>query len=129
MLVVAAGTALAVSWIAQNMTATGTITVNEPPLQLEVSSTVMGFGTQTVNAGAPITATATITANNTTASNIAGFTLTDITGVPAGLTLAVSGGPIAAGGSGTVTFTLTGTAPASATTLDLSAITCKLQPN
>ena len=132
-LVVAAGTALAVAWATQHMTATGTITVNEPPpapdYSYTLSSNVLAFADQTVDTNAVISNAATVTLNNTGNQDIAGFVLTNVAGVPAGLSLDVSGGPITAGNSGTVTFTLTGIAPAAATTLDLTAISCDLQPN
>ena len=118
------------AWGITNLISTGEIVV-EPTIveSYEVDTNVLAFGTTYVTEGDPIEVTSQdITVTNTGTVGINGVEVL-CSDVPPGLTAAPSDpGAIAPAGTGVVTVTLTGTAPAFPATIDLSVITATLQP-
>ena len=114
-----------------SLTATGAVDVvaNEA---YTLSSPVLDFDTTIVGTGTAISVDATINVTNTGLVDIAGFTLTGVNGVSAtgiiGGALAVTSVPVPAGTTVAVTFTLTGTAPATIGSLNLNTVVCVLNP-
>jgi hypothetical protein len=123
---------------AANLPVTVTLTVAEPTVW-EISGNivtglpivVLAFNSPTVAAGAPVSATATLDVVDVGTTAITGWNLTDVVCPSSGTgwSLVVSQTPVAAsGGTATLTFTLAGTAPAGASSIDLSGVTCTLTP-
>ena len=112
---------------AWSISGTGLITGTSPTVTLAFSSV-------SVAVGGTISTTATLNVTDIGTTNIAGWTLGSVN-YPSNLTigtgqgLTVSQTPVIAGGGlATLTFTLTGTAPANAASIDLSGVTCTLTP-
>jgi len=131
------GTITAVDGTSQTVTVT--LIVTEPTVWEIGSSIVTGspsialnFTPISVATGGAISTTATLNITDVGTTNITGWTLGTVSGYPAGLSspmLVVSQTPVAGnGGTATLTFTLTGTAPSGAGSLDLSGISCTLTP-
>jgi len=98
--------------------------------QYTITNSTIVFDNTTLYVGNSIDFVATATIDNRSTSAITGFVLTNIT-YPTGIqnpNLTASG-TIAAGTSGAITFTLTGTAPLTAQTIDLSKLSCTLTPS
>lgn len=112
---------------AWSISGTGLITGTSPTVTLAFSSV-------SVAVGGTVSTTATLNVVDIGTTNIAGWTLGSVN-YPSNLTigtgqgLTVSPTTVAGnGGTATLTFTLTGTAPSNATTIDLSGVTCTLTP-
>ena len=112
---------------AWSISGTGLITGTSPTVTLAFSSV-------SVAVGGTISTTATLNVTDIGTTNIAGWTLGSVN-YPSNLTigtgqgLTVSPTTVAGnGGTATLTFTLTGTAPANAASIDLSGVSCTLTP-
>jgi len=126
---------------AANLPITVTLTVNEPVVWEIGNNIVTGlpsinlnFPTSTtVAVGAPISVTATLGVTDVGSTSINSWNLTDVvypsTGTGWNLTVVPTVSPLTTGNSTTLTFTLTGTAPSNATSIDLSGVTCTLTPS
>jgi hypothetical protein len=94
------------------------------------AETVIVFGDVYPVTGGPINVSTAIVVGNIGNRTITGFLLSNIV-YPAGIvtpSLTVADVTILPGGDADVVFTLTGTAPASAQTIDLAGVTCTLTP-
>jgi len=122
-----------------SQTVTVTLIVTEPTVWKIGTSIVTGsssitltFAPTSVATGGAVSTTATLNLTDVGQTAITGWALGTVSGYPTGLTapnLVVTQTPVGAnGGTATLTFTLTGTAPSSAGSLDLSNITCTLTP-
>jgi len=126
---------------ASNLPIIVTLTVNEPVVWEIGDNIVTGLpsinlnfpASTTVAANAPISVTATLNVTNIGSTSINGWNLTDIVYPPTGtgwnLAVVPTASPLTTGNSTTLTFTLTGTAPSSSASINLSGVTCTLTPN
>jgi hypothetical protein len=109
-----------------------TVTLIVTRASYTLSSQTLAFGTSNVATNGSIMAMATLTLANTGSLPITGIDLSNVV-VPttgSGWTLSVSepSTPIPAGGTATLTFTLTGTAPSGAATIPLTGVSCTITP-
>ena len=103
----------------------GNIVTGNPTVQLT-------FNSPTVAAGAPINVTATLGVIDIGSTAISGWNLTNLvypsSGTGWNLVVVPTTNPLTTGNTTTLTFTLTGTAPANAASIDLSGVSCTLTP-
>lgn len=123
---------------ATSLPVTVTLTVYEPVvweignnIVTGLPSVTLAFNSPTVVAGGAINVTATLGVTDVGSTSINSWNLTDVVypSTGTGWNLSVSQTSVAAnGGTATLTFTLTGTAPSNAASIDLSGVTCTLTP-
>ena len=123
---------------AANLPVTVTLTVAEPAVWEIGTSIVTGnlsvalaFNSPTVAAGGSISVTATLSVTDIGSTAITGWSLPSISypSTGTGWNLSVSQTPVTAnGGTATLTFTLTGTAPSNSASINLNGVTCTLTP-
>jgi hypothetical protein len=123
----------AAQWQKTEMTGEGSLVVTTPKPADDFNYTIpttLPFGETNLLTNGAFTVTATVKVANTGNQTITGFNLTDIV-YPDGIvspSLTVANMTILPGNNADVTFTLSGTAPSSATTIDLGDLTCGLTP-
>jgi hypothetical protein len=104
--------------------------INNVPVVTGSTNVTLTFTSATVSTGGSISVSAPLSVSNTggTPINTWNIVSTAYPSSGSGWNLAVSQTAVAPGGSGTLTVTLTGTAPSNATTIDLSGVSCTLTP-
>jgi hypothetical protein len=124
------------AWFSSNETGQGTIYVTgggggggSDNYDYTVAS-IIPFGDAHLSVGGDIDMTASVAISNIGNKDITGFILSDFTFPPNIVSpqLTVDDAAIAAGSSGNAVFHLTGIAPSTPATIDLSWVTCKLLP-
>lgn len=118
---------VALAWTASPLTSTGSLNVAEGEA-FTLDSSVLAWGDTSIVLDGTVALSTTVLVTNTGLTDIAGFTLTSVVN-STGLLLAVTTVPVASGASVGLEFTLTGTAPGTVQTIDLTGITCDLLPN
>ena len=124
------GVMAAASWITKNVNAGGTITISQAANYDFTVPASIDF-TASVATGGSVSISKEISITNTGNQPIAGLTaVSNITNLPSGLNVSFTypSYPIAAGGSGTLTVNITGTASASVSTNPLGG-TISVTPN
>ena len=124
---------------AANLPVTVTLSVVEPTVW-EIGTTIvtgspsvaLSFSSPTVAANSPISVTATLNVTDIGTTSITGWNLGGIvypsTGTGWSLVVVPTNATITTGQSTVLTFTLTGTAPSTQASINLSSVTCTLTP-